>query len=203
MDAPPHAERVPAGRDSSCVASAADEDGQADDNGGMRSSAVLMLVIVVLLIAGCSMVLPQGGPMVAQPGVAPGEPMIFPECQTAELAFAGESTLAALGLDEFASGPDANKVGMIWVTAGPVAMPGPGGPGMPAPVPEGRMVCVQWPDGSGMAGMIADEWVPPAAEAVVGSSEATEGPPTGVLVLVGGAAVLIGASVLAFRREAA
>lgn len=161
------------------------------------------MLALVALLAGCSVVLPQSRPVVAQPGVAPGEQMMFPECQTAELAFAGESTLAALGLGEFAGGPDANKVGMIWVTAGPVAMPGPGGPGMPAPVPEGRMVCVQWPDGSGMAGTISDEWVPPPAAAVDGSSEATGGPPIGVLVLVGGAAVLIGASVLAFRREAA
>lgn len=161
-----------------------------------------MLAVVLLLIAGCSLVLPQSGQVVAQPGVAPGEPMMFPECQAAELAFAGESTLAAIGLGEFAGGPDANKVGMIWVTAGPVAMPGPGGPGMPAPVPEGRMVCVQWQDGSGMAGTIPDDWVPPVGDAVVGSSEATEDPPIGVLVLVGGAAILIGASVLAFRREA-
>ena len=51
--------------------------------------------------------------------------MPFPECQTAELAFAGESTLAAVGLAEFAGGPDANKVGMIWITAGPVAIDSP------------------------------------------------------------------------------
>ena len=161
-----------------------------------------MLAVVALLIAGCTQVLPVGGRAIAEPAVAPGEPMMFPECQTAELAFAGESTLAAIGLRDFA-GPDANKVGMIWVTAGPVAMPGPAGPGMPAPVPEGRMVCVQWPDGSGMAGTIPDNWVPPAGDGVVGSSEASEGPPIGVLVLVGGAAILIGASVLAFRREGA
>ena len=166
----------------------------------MRPFTLLMLAIVALLVGGCSLVLPQSGPVVGGAGVAPGEPVPFPECQTAELAFSGESTLAAIGLGDFAGGPEANKVGMIWVTAGPVAMPGPAGPGMP--VPQQRMICVQWPDGSGMAGPIQDDWVPPAVAIRDESGEAAGGgPPIGVLVLVGGAVILIGASVLAFRRE--
>jgi hypothetical protein len=176
-------------------------DGQPGDNGGMCGSAVLILAVVALLMAGCTQVVPLGGRAVAEPAVAPGEPMIFPECQTAELAFAGESTLAAIGLGEF-GGPDANKVGMIWVTAGPVAMPGPRGPGVVDP-PEGRMVCVQFQDGSVISGTIPDDWIPPAGAPVVRSSEAAGGPPIGVLLLFGGAVVLIGASVLAFRREGA
>jgi hypothetical protein len=202
MDAPPHAERVPAGRDSSRVASATAADGQLGDNGHMRSRAALPLAVVAILLAGCSLVLPQSGPVAVGPGVAEAEAMMFPECQTAELAFAGESTLAAIGLAEF-GGPDANKAGMIWVTAGPVAMPGPRPPGVGDAMPEGRMVCVQWPDGSGMSGTIPDGWLPPAGVPVEGPSETTGGLPIGVLVLVGGAAVLIGASVLAFRREGA
>jgi hypothetical protein len=165
---------------------AADSYGQPGDNGGMRSLAALTVAIGALLIVGCSMVLPQSRPA----------------------AVAGESTLAAIGLGDFVGGPDANKVGMIWVTAGPVAMDMP----MPVPagevgkggaMPAGRMLCVQWPDGSGMSGPIPDDWVPPATASVDGSAEATGGLPIGVLVLVGGAVVLIGASVLAFRREGA
>ena len=175
----------------------------------MRSLAALTLAIVGLLIAGCSMVVPQSGPVVGGQAVAEGEAMMFPECQTAELAFAGETTLAAIGLGDLAgSGPDANKVGMIWVTAGPAAMEMPqpvpaGDEGKGAAMPAGRMVCVQWPDGSGMGGTVPDDWVPPATALAAGSPEATGGPPIGVLVLVGGAVVLIGASVLAFRREGA
>lgn len=166
----------------------------------------MMLAIPMLLIAGCAI---DGGgqavvnvPGVAGPG-AGGAGMPFPECQTAELAFAGESTLAAVGLADFAGGPDANKVGMIWITAGPVAIdqPMPKG-GAPA---SGRWVCVQWPDGSGMAGNIPDDWTPPASltGGAATSDEGVTAPPIGVLALVIGAAVLIGVSVVAFRREGA
>jgi hypothetical protein len=53
-----------------------------------------------------------------------------------------------------------------------------------------------------MAGNISDDWVLPAS--VAGTAAAAEGgggPPVGALVLIGGAVVLIGVSVLAFRRE--
>lgn len=166
--------------------------------------------MLTLLIGGCALsgtvtggaAEPAIGVGVAGPGVMP-----FPECQTAELAFAGESTLAAIGLGDFAGGPDANKVGMIWVTAGPASiggpMPMPAGGGKGGDMPAQRMVCVQWPDGSGMAGNIPDDWVPPAS-LTGGAATADEGvtaPPIGVLALVIGAAVLIGVSVVAFRRE--
>ena len=165
-----------------------------------------MLAMPVLLTAGCAI----GGSGQAVVGVGVAEPAVmpFPECQTAELAFAGESTLAAVGLAEFAGGPDANKVGMIWITAGPVAIdqPMPIGGGKGELAPAGRWVCVQWPDGSGMAGNIPDDWVPPASLTGGATTTADEGftaPPIGVLALVIGAAVLIGVSVLAFRREGA
>jgi hypothetical protein len=142
-------------------------------------------------------------------GAVAGEVLPFPECQTGDYAFAGESTLAALGLAEFAGGPDASRVGMIWVTAGPaaidVAQPVPAGGGK-APVEQrpSRMVCVQWPDGSGMAGPVPDDWVPPANAAGAGTpDESTAGLPLGTLALVVGAVVLIGVSVVAFRRETA
>jgi len=170
----------------------------------MRRRFLLMLAMPTLLTAGCALA-GSGQQVVAGPGVV-GAGMPFPECQTAELAFAGESTLAAVGLAEFAGGPDANKVGMIWITAGPVAIdqPMPIGEGKGGPAPSGRWVCVQWPDGSGMAGNIPDDWVPPAS--LTGAATSDEGitaPPIGLLALVIGAAVLIGVSVLAFRREGA
>ena len=170
-----------------------------------------MLAMPLLLTAGCGLagsgqaVVGGNGVGVAAPGVA-GQGMPFPECQTAELAFAGESTLAAVGLADFAGGPDANKVGMIWITAGPVAIdqPMPIGEGKGGPAPSARWVCVQWPDGSGMAGNIPDDWVPPASlTGAVTSDEGVTAPPIGLLALVIGAAVLIGVSVLAFRREGA
>lgn len=169
-----------------------------------------MLAMPVLLTAGCAIGgsgQPGIGVGVAAPGVMDPGVMPFPECQTAELAFAGESTLAAVGLAEFAGGPDANKVGMIWITAGPVAIdqPMPIGEGKGGPAASGRWVCVQWPDGSGMAGNIPDDWAPPASltGGAATSDEGVTAPPIGVLALVIGAAVLIGVSVVAFRREGA
>jgi hypothetical protein len=168
--------------------------------------------MLVLLTGGCALAgsgqAVVGDPVVGAPGVGPGGPrMPFPECQTAELAFAGESTLAAIGLGEFAGGTDANKVGMIWVTAGPpaLAQPMPVGEGKDgAPIADARWVCVQWPDGSGMAGSVPDDWVPPASvTGTAASDEGAGGVPLGMLALVIGAAVLVGVSVLAFRHEAA
>ena len=166
-----------------------------------------MLAMPVLLTAGCA--IGGSGQPVVGVGVGVAEPAVmpFPECQTAELAFAGESTLAAVGLADFAGGPDANRVGMIWITAGPVAIdqPMPIGGGKGELAPAGRWVCVQWPDGSGMAGNIPDDWVPPGSltGATTTTDEGSTTPPIGVLALVIGAAVLIGVSVLAFRREGA
>ena len=174
----------------------------------MRAHSVPVLAMLTLLIGGCALSgTVTGG--AAEPAIAvDGGPMPWPECQTGDYAFAGESTLAAIGLGEFAGGPDANKVGMIWVTAGPASidapMPAPAGGGNDPAMPAQRMVCVQWPDGSGMAGNIPDDWVPPAS--LIGaavSDEGTTGLPIGVLALVIGAAVLIGVSVMAFRREGA
>ena len=96
----PMPRRVAAGRDTSPVAS-----GQRDDNAVMRGRYLLMLAIPVLLAAGCA-VGGSGQPVIGPVGVAEPGVMPFPECQTAELAFAGESTLAAVGLADFAGGPD-------------------------------------------------------------------------------------------------
>ena len=175
----------------------------------MRSRSVLVLAMLALSTAGCALsgtavAEPIGAPV---PGVVDGGPLPFPECQTGDYAFQGESTLSAIGLGEMGGGPDANRVGMIWVTAGPASFD------MPQPMPavdeggeilDARMVCVQWPDGSGMAGNIPNDWVLPASAAGTAAPvEGGGGPPVGVLVLIGGAAVLIGVSVLAFRREGA
>ncbi len=174
----------------------------------MRTRSVPVLAMLTLLIGGCALSgTVTGG--AAEPAIGvDGGPMPWPECQTGDYAFAGESTLAAIGLGDFAGGPDANKVGMIWVTAGPASidgpMPVPAGGGQDPAMPAQRMVCVQWPDGSGMAGNIPDDWVPPASlTGAAVSDEGAAGLPIGVLALVIGAAVLIGVSVLAFRREGA
>lgn len=179
---------------------------------------MLGLAILMIAAAGCTSIVqtqplpPQAAP--AQPVPMPGvavDPGMFPECtQAGEFAFAGESTLAALGLGEMMGGPDASKPGMIWVTANPVQMQGPGGGvgmGMEA-MPMQRMVCVQWPDGSGMSTTVPDGWEVPVD---IGGDDAAEASATvsaapvdlGPIAVMVAVVVLIGFSVLAFRREAA
>jgi hypothetical protein len=116
--------------------------------------------------------------------------------QAQQFTFIGRSSLDALGLNEFGGGPESGRIGMIWVTADKVQMdvgPAPGG-GLAEPT---RMVCVEWADGSGMAGPIPDNWQPP----VTAAEPASTSLPIAPLVLAVVLASLIGVSFLAFRRE--
>jgi len=149
-------------------------------------------IAILLLASGCGVI----------PGVLPGDggavespPAPFPECEAERYAFIGQSSMAALGLNEF--GQDANRTGTIWVTADRVAVDvGPAPPGAPPLVQEpSRMVCAEWPDGSGMSGPVPDDWQPPVADAAPAAEAFPLAPVLGVVLL----AVLIGASFLAFR----
>jgi len=147
-----------------------------------------MALAMLVVIGGCGSI----GSEVA--------PAPMPECAADEFAFVGETTLGALGLDQF-GGPDAGRVGKIWVTAGPVEVDfgGPAPAGFEPP-PLTRMVCVEWPDGSGMAGGIDDGWQPPVGTGGPAQADPSEAP-WSVIALGVGAVVLIGVSIVAFRRE--
>jgi hypothetical protein len=126
-----------------------------------------------------------------------GPPPPFDECRVERYAFIGESTMAALGLDDF-GGQEANRVGSIWVTADKVVVDmGPAPPGGQPFIQEpSRMVCVEWADGSGMAGPVADDWQLPVAPSV-----ATGTFPVAPVIVVVMLVTLVGASFLAFRRD--
>lgn len=152
------------------------------------------VVGVGALLAACQSI--GGGAAVADPAIA------GMGCEQSEtFLFSGETSLAAIGLgDDFGAGPDAQRIGMIWVTAEPVNMMGPG------PLPAGveaqleRMVCVQWQDGSGMAFPVPPDWEPPGAldlDAAVGATE----PPVVLIGLVVAIALIAGVSFFAFRNE--
>jgi hypothetical protein len=144
-----------------------------------------VVIGVGTLLTGCAVGGLQGAP---PPGFG-GMP-----CDGAtRFAFAGETTLAALGLGQLDS-PESNQVGMIWVTADKVDLNGPQPAGVAAG-PLSRMVCVQWPDGSGMAAPVDDSWAPPAG------ASASKGLPTPLIALVVGGVVLGVASYFAFRRK--
>lgn len=163
-----------------------------------RVTAVAALLAGVL--AACSAGIVPGR-------VTPDRPAPFPECQADAYAFVGEASLAAIGLAEVAGrGPEANRVGAVWVTAEPVdpdafgaPVIGPDGGAVAGP-PPGRAVCVEWPDGSGMMTVIDGSWQPPGVAAGLSASSSDDGLPFGLIGAVIAMLVLVGVSYLAFRR---
>ena len=140
-------------------------------------------------------------PVAAPPGVvSPLAPAGFPECAAAEFDFVGEGTLRGLGLDTAtpATLPDIDRVGMIWVTRDlmPHDFGPPGGP-----VEMTRMLCFEFPDGSGGSGWPVDAaWQPPGGPAI-GSGTADTGGQQSTLLAVGLVVLLaVLVSVFAFRR---
>ena len=160
-----------------------------------RQGSYAAAVALMALLAACQ---PIGGAAVADPAIA------GMGCEQSEtFLFSGETSLAAIGLGEdFGMGPDAQRIGMIWVTAEPVNMMGPG------PLPAGveaqleRMVCVQWQDGSGMAGPLPPDWEPPGTLNLDDAAAAAASEPPLVLIgLVVAVALVAGVSFFAFRSE--
>lgn len=123
----------------------------------------------------------------------------MPECDTDNLAFFGERvTLAAIGLDQAVSGPDANRPATIWVTAEPVSIPGEPPPGARPPPPPQRWLCAQFEDGSGLGMNLDDSWQPPAP---FGVADAPATPvPIGTVLVAFAALVVVVVSLVAFRR---
>ena len=151
----------------------------------MTRATAAMVLAVALVVPACA-----GTTTVVTAPVAGQAP--FPECQTDAFAFTGEMSLAAIGLDQIAGLQEANRVGTIWVTAGPVALPGPNGGVEMSP---GRVLCVEWPDGSGMATTIDDAWQPPGVELAQVVEPAWPLIGIGAVILV-----LVAGSFVAFRR---
>lgn len=169
--------------------------GPACDNRDMRAPVSLRLVAIVAVatLAGACQ-------LTGEPAMDPA--MAGMGCEQAQaFSFSGETTLAALGLDDdFGGGRDAQRPGMIWVTADPVNMNGPGP--LPAGVPAAmdRMVCVQWPDGSGMAGPVPPDWQPPNVLNTAAPGTGGEIPLT-LIGLVVAAIAIVGVSFFAFRER--
>ena len=146
-------------------------------------------LVAAFLLGGCSSV-----PGLGVAGVSGPSPP-FPECQADAFAFIGETSLGAIGLDGYG---EANRVGMVWVTLNPATHEQFGLP--PGEVMEpGRVVCVEWPDGSGMSTMIDDSWQPPGAVPVAAAR--SDEPPLGLLALALGLVVIVSVSFLAFRPD--
>lgn len=124
----------------------------------------------------------------------------FPECVADEYAFVGETTMAALGVSR-PSGvppPDANRVGMVWVTAD--RRPNEGEPGGPV---VARMLCIEFRDDGGEIGAmsnfpVVDSWEAPGSR----PSPVFAAPGAWPLLLIGvGVVLLVAASLIALRQR--
>lgn len=152
--------------------------------------------LVGVVLAGCAGGFDLGGLLASVP--AAGSPLS--DCRAESYDFVGESTLAALGLDDATPvpPPDPDRVAIIWVTHDllPRDVDEPGGP-----VETVRMLCFEFADGSGGSLWPVDRaWQPPAAPA----SAAQDAGRANLLVLLLvalPAVLLIGVSVVAFRRR--
>lgn len=183
---------VGASRDTSAVASV----GRPCENravGGMRGASPLVSVTTAMALAALTVACGFG----AGGNASTVGPPDWPCDATDEFAFTGQTSLAAIGLNDF-GGPDAARVGTIWVTAGPVSMEPPDIPAAQRG-PPARVVCVRWRDGSGLGGPIDDAWQPPGG--LLSSTDGSVGLPLTLLALAGAAAVVVAVSVLAFRER--
>lgn len=142
------------------------------------------LIVSALLLTGCIAVRAAtiGGPPAG--AFACGEP--------AEFSFIGETSLTALGLGGEFGGPDADRIGSVWVSTGA------GDPGGKVPGVATRTVCVQWDDGGSLITTVDPNWQPPGS---LPTPAGAGGLPVPILVLGGGAVVIIGFSIFAFRRD--
>ena len=153
---------------------------------------------LALALTGCMAVTtvngPVGAPAVAEAGLG---------CERAEaFTFAGESTLEAVGLTEYVAEGEDGRRGMVWITADAIDAFGPGGPRPDVLAEPQRIVCVQWIDGSGMAGPLPEGWELPS-DLAPGGVTAETGPPLVLIGLLAAAALIVGVSFLAFRGDRA
>jgi hypothetical protein len=124
-------------------------------------------------------------------------PIGFPECNADAYDFAGQGTLRQLGLDKATPvpPPDPDRPAMIWVTHD--LKPHDGVPG--GEVEMVRMLCFEFPDGSGGSEWPVDpDWRPPIAHAQ-STETSNSGFPAALLVAGLTAAVLLTVSLVAFR----
>ena len=154
-----------------------------------------IVTFAVLALTGCAAVADLGAPRATGP-----DPVGFPECMAESYDFAGEGTLAGLGLDTATPvrPPTPNQTAMIWVTHDlkPWDQGEPGGP-----VEMTRMLCFEFADGSGGSEWPVDAaWQPPALASSGGQSDSPG--TSGLLAIAMALAVilLLGASFVAFRK---
>jgi hypothetical protein len=160
-----------------------------------RADPSVKAVVLLLFVgtAGCALV----PPMDPEPALAP---QAVTDCSP-PFAFEGETTLAAIGLGDIeAAQGEANRRGSIRITQHTVPWEAFAPPGVPPVVPEGQLLCVTWPDGSGMSTMLTEPFARPGSDGAEANGT-TEALPVLPVIVAFVLLLLAGVSWLAFRRE--
>jgi len=149
-------------------------------------------VVMIGLTAACGLVPFDPTP---DPEAGPG---LVGDCMP-PLVLHEETTLAALGIAQFEGlGPELTRRGTIRITEATVRWEDFAPPDVPAIVSEGQLLCVTWPDGSGMSTLLHAPFGRPGFG--VGVVAAEGGPPLVLLGVLAASAVVIVVSWIAFRR---
>lgn len=155
---------------------------------GARAPAAATIVALGIALAGCA-----SGTVVDAPDPTPArDGPIVTDCLP-PFAFEGETTLGAIGLGDIPGlGEAATRRGLVRITRDTVTWAEFAPPDTPRLRPDGQMVCVTWPDGSGMSTLLETPF----------GVDATSGDVPPGLLLVAGAAILVsGAAAVAFRER--
>jgi hypothetical protein len=154
-----------------------------------------VLTLFAVLASACGLLPPN------DPGPAVPEPQRVTDCMP-PFAFEGDTTLAAIGIGDLDGiGQEATRRGSIRITRDTVRWEQFAPPDVPpGPIPEGQMLCVTWPDGSGLNALLPEQFDGPERDADPASAAADDLPVVPILVFVA-VVLVIGISWLAFRRE--
>ena len=158
-----------------------------------------LAALLIVLLAACAEVAELGqAPLQQWDGPVP---LGDEQCVAERYDFAGEATLAGLGLEGAVPAPlpEPNRPAMIWVTHDlfPHDQGEPGGP-----VEMTRMLCFEFDDGSGGSSWPVDPaWRPPGQAALTDVADGDISVPPSLILVGLGVVLAVVVSVFAFRRR--
>jgi hypothetical protein len=158
-----------------------------------RTGRRLAVLISLAFTAACSLI-----PFDPTPDPA-AEPGVVTDC-TPPFVVDEETTLGALGIGQFEGmGVQLNRVGSVRITEATVRWEDFAPPDVPAVVPEGQLLCVTWPDGSGLSSLLEEPFGKPAIGVDLGGGDG--GPPIALVGVAHAGLLVAGVSWLVFRGE--
>lgn len=157
-----------------------------------RLQAVPGLLAAVAITTACGLV-PFDPP--PDPEAGPG---FAGDCNP-PFVLSEETTLGALGIGQFEEmGLELDRVGSIRITEATVRWEDFAPPDVAPMVPEGQLLCVTWPDGSGLSTLLHEPFAP---RGIAFPDVGGQGPPTAIVGVTLAVLLVAAAAWWAFRRD--